>query len=173
MNVTPPIVPCKPRSPPQQRSRARLMRLRVNVTQLRAPNMRLILSRPFRVLSVRRRTPHGRLRNPLRLRLVVRVLPVGMLKLLHRVLRMLRRPLLPRRPRRRAPHPRLQPRRFPRPMLPLPPLPPRMPWTASVWRSAQRPRATRGRMPRLRFRRPEPSIRRTSRYRGVTSALLA
>ena len=118
VNVTPPIVPCKPRSPPQQRSRARLMRLRVNVTPRQAPNRRLILSRPFRVLSVRRKTPHGRLRNPLRLRLVVRVLPVGMLKLLHRVLRMLRRPLPPRRPRRRTPRPRLPPRRLPRPMQP-------------------------------------------------------
>nr|DAH65491.1 MAG TPA: hypothetical protein [Caudoviricetes sp.] len=96
-----------------------------------------------------------------------------MLKLLHRVLRRLRRPLLPRRPRRRAPHPRLQPRRFPRPMLPLPPLPPRMPWAVSVWRSVRRPRVTRGRMPRLRLRRPAPSIRRTSRSRVAISALLA
>lgn len=93
--------------------------------------------------------------------------PVGMLKLLHRVLRMLRRPLLPRRRRRRAPRPRLPPRRFPRRMRPLPPLPPRMPWAVSVWRSVRRPRVNREVMRRLRFRSRVRSIQRTSLSRGA------
>lgn len=88
VNGTPPIVPRKPRSPPQRRSKARLMRQRAhvtphraNVTPHRAPNRLLILSRPFPVPSLRPKTPRSRLRNQRRLRLVVRVLPVGVLKL--------------------------------------------------------------------------------------------
>ena len=168
VSVTPLIVPCKPRSPPRRRSKARLMRLRVNVTPRQAPNRRLILSRPFRVLSVRRRTPHGRLRNPLRLRLVVRVLPVGMLKLLHRVLRMLRRPLPPRRPRRRAPHPRLPPRRLPRPMQPIRPQRLNRPWTVSVSRWGRSRRVSPAPMRRWTSPRLGRSTRRTSPFPVVT-----
>ena len=69
------------------------MRLRVNVTPCQALIRRPTWLRLFLVLSVRWKTLHGRFRNPLRL--VVRVLPVGMLKLLHRAFRRLRRPLLP------------------------------------------------------------------------------
>ena len=165
-NITPPIVPRKPRSPPQRRSKASITRQRahvtpqkVSVTQHRAPNRLLILSRPFPVPSLKPKLPHGRLRNPRRLRLVVRVLPVGALKPLRivrakpgraRPLRVLRNVTPLRVP--------LWPLRAPqRPHIPLPKR--RMPWTVSVYRSAQRPRAIRVRMRRLRFGRPAPSIR--------------
>lgn len=175
VNGTPPIVPRKPRSPPQRRSKARITRQRAhvtphraNVTPHRAPNRRLILSRPFPVPSLKPKTPRSRLRNPLRLRLVVRVLPVGALKPLRIVRARPERARLPRRFRKRMPRPRLPPRRFPRRMRPLRPLLRNRPWKASVWRSVRRPRAIRVRMPLLPFRRPAPSIRRASRYRGAT-----